>query len=201
MNPSIPIGHFIYTFLINLKRATNILLLPLAYVLLSAILRFLYGGFSGGLSSRSLGVIMHLTFPMFVFFSLFYYTDNGSLLSVILYLQLNLLEASLLVTVPVGFISLLFRQTNIIWLLYSTAISILYRDDEFGEFIRSADKQLVLLSDNFRPFTRYFWDNITSIAVYLVFGLPSRIGSIINATFRNGFDFTRNGTSYRFDFN
>ena len=163
---------------------------------------------------------MHLTFPMFVFFSLFYYTDNGSLLTVLLYLQLNLLEArdprtkktrsedkiflkmfrnpgpggplipaqaSLLVTVPVGFISLLFRQTNIIWLLYSTAISILYRDDELGEFIRSADKQLVMLSDNFRPFTRYFWDNITSIAVYLVFGLPSRIGSVIKATSRNGF--------------
>ena len=177
------------TILINLKRATNILLLPLAYVLLNAILRFLYGGCSnsGGLSARSLGVIMHLTFPMFVFFSLFYYTDNGSLLSVLLYLQLNLLEASLLVTVPVGFISLLFRQTNIIWLLYSTAISILYRDDELGEFIRSADKQLVLLSDNFRPFTRYFWDNITSIAVFLVFGLPSRISSIIKATSRNGF--------------
>ena len=178
--------------------------MPLAYVLLSAILRFLYGGFSGGLSSRSLGVIMHLTFPMFVFFSLFYYTDNGSLLSVILYLQLNLLEASLLVTVPVGFISLLFRQTNIIWLLYSTAISILYRDDELGEFIRSADKQLVLLSDNFRPFSRYCWDNITSIAVYLVFGLPSRIGSVIKATSRNGFtvpvrpfspDLSRNNTS------
>ena len=180
---------------------------------------------------------MHLTFPMFVFFSLFYYTDNGSLLSVLLYLQLNLLEvrdprtkkfgaelgadqksfeiqdqadrrslpeASLLVTVPVGFISLLFRQTNIIWLLYSTAISILYRDDELGEFIRSADKQLVVLSDNFRPFTRYFWDNITSIAVYLVFGLPSRIGSVIKATSRNGFtvpvrpfkpDLSRNNTS------
>ena len=180
---------------------------------------------------------MHLTFPMFVFFSLFYYTDNGSLLTVLLYLQLNLLEArdpqtkkfraelevdqkslkiqdqavlgslpqaSLLVTVPVGFISLLFRQTNIIWLLYSTAISILYRDDELGEFIRSADKQLVMLSDNFRPFTRYFWDNITSIAVYLVFGLQSRIGSVIKATSRNGFtvsvrlfspDLSRNNTS------
>ena len=175
--------------LINLLRATNILLLPLAYVLLSALLRFLYGGSPNGFSTRSLGVIMHLTFPMFVFFSLFYYTDNGSLLSVLLYLQLNLLEASLLVTAPVGFISLLFRQTNIIWLLYSTAISILYRDDELGEFIRSTDKQLVLLSDNFRPFTRYFWDNITSIAVYLFFGLPSRIGSIVRATSRIGFDF------------
>jgi len=119
---------------------------------------------------------------MFVFFSLFYYTDNGSLLSVLLYLQLNLLEASLLVTFPVGFISLLFRQTNIIWLLYSTAISILYRDDELGEFIRSVDKQLVLLSDNFRPFSRYFWDNIASILVYLIFGLPSRMSSIIKAT-------------------
>ena len=106
--------------------------MPLAYVLLSAILRFLYGGFSGGLSSRSLGVIMHLTFPMFVFFSLFYYTDNGSLLSVILYLQLNLLEASLLVTVPVGFISLLFRQTNIIW-LYQFYIATMNFENSFDQ--------------------------------------------------------------------
>ena len=132
---------------------------------------------------------MHLTFPMFVFFSLFYYTDNGSLLSVLLYLQLNLLEASVLVTAPVGLIALLFRQTNIIWLLFSVAISILYRDDDLGEFIRSTDKQLVLLSDNFRPFTRYFWDNITSIGVFVAFGLPSRVIQIFQATSRNGFYF------------
>merc|ERR1711953_1449527 len=151
-------------------RATNTLLLPIYFLILDSLHRFLYGPSP---KVRNFSLLL---------FSMFYYTDNGSIVSVLLYLLFQIFEAHL-ASIAVGLVSLCFRQTNIIWLFFSSSIAILYQESDLGDYIRGLDKMILNLS--IQPYCRYFWDSVCSIGVYLAIGLcdKNRIGFIIRSTF------------------
>ena len=98
-----------------------------------------------------------VTFPPVVFFTFFYYTDNGSLLTILAFLLLIFKEktfSSCLFAIA----ALFFRQTSLIWIFFTTCISILYQNSRLGETIRTVDKELLTIGLN--PFVRYNWDQV-----------------------------------------
>lgn len=76
-------------------------------------------------------VAIILTPPLFFFNSL-YYTDAGSLLFTLLAYLLSKNEHHIIASL-FGFISILFRQTNVVWLFYTACLVILRTLDEEKE--------------------------------------------------------------------
>ena len=103
--------------------------------------------------------IILVTFPPVVFFTFFFYTDNGSLLTILTFLLLTFKERSLS-SCLFGIIALFFRQTSLIWIFFATCISILYQKSRLGQTIRTVDKDL--LATGLNPFLRYNWDQVGS---------------------------------------
>lgn len=63
------------------------------------------------------------TFPVFYFFSFLYYTDSGSTMFILASYYANL-RSYHKTSASLGFISVLFRQTNIAWMAFMAGTTI-----------------------------------------------------------------------------
>jgi len=144
-------------------RSTNILVFVFLYFILKEFNTILHGS-----ESASKRALIQVTFPPVVFFTFFFYTDNGSLLTILTFLLLTFKER-LLSSCLFGIIALFFRQTSLIWIFFATCISILYQKSRLGQTIRTVDKEL--LATGLYPFVRYNWDQVIAAGTHVIFGV------------------------------
>ena len=69
------------------------------------------------------------------------------------------------ISIIFGIVSLFFRQTNIVWIFFSSMIAILYQKTKLGEIIRTMDKEI--LDIQILPTKRYFYDEIIGCGTHL----------------------------------
>ncbi|KAG2187304.1 hypothetical protein INT44_004989 [Umbelopsis vinacea] len=134
-------------------RGTNIIFATGILVVLSKLLKVLHPGIDS--TRLSLYALALGCFPVSLFYTFLYYTDTGStffvLLSYLLAKQRRYWSSGL-----IALISLAFRQTNIVWLIFTAGISAV---DILGVNKKSDDLSQTL----YNPVA----DRATSIAQYL----------------------------------
>ncbi|CAG8670258.1 14170_t:CDS:2, partial [Acaulospora morrowiae] len=105
---------------IELLRATNLLFSAGSYVLLWSILNHLHPYQNS--NARAVNALSLSMFPINWFFNFLYYTDSGSTFFVLLAYLLALKRKHWKSAVAAG-VSVFFRQTNIIWVLFIMGVS------------------------------------------------------------------------------
>jgi alpha-1,2-glucosyltransferase len=114
---------------VTFLRLTNVLFVPFLYIILNPLYAHMYGDKSVGLGGWSLTIV---SFPLFIFFSLFYYTDCGSLVILTL-LLFTLFKKRLFNAAILTLIALIWRQTNIVWIFFSTTVALLYANQTISQ--------------------------------------------------------------------
>ena len=106
-------------------RATNLVFVPLTIIALRRCMDAVRGT-SSAASTASLwmeaGIVS--TFPLLFFFNFLYYTDPGSTFFVIMCYAEARRQAPVKAALY-GAVAVLFRQTNIVWVVFSAAVSLL----------------------------------------------------------------------------
>ena len=105
-------------------RATNIIFSSLSTVVVFLLLRSIYP--SSNYFTSSLYALTLSQFPPLYFFSFLYYTDQGSTLFVLSAL-LAARQSRHNLSAMLFLVSLLFRQTNVIWVCFAAACTLLSR--------------------------------------------------------------------------
>lgn len=133
---SLPQGDWCSTAML---RGTNLLFVPLTIVALHRCLEAVRG--SGGGSSTNHGGSLWTEawiismFPLLFFFNFLYYTDPGSTFFVLMcYAEAR--SRAPLKAAGYGVVAVLFRQTNIVWVVFSAAVSLLALLDAISSALR-----------------------------------------------------------------
>lgn len=107
---------------VNNLRLVNVLFSGCNFMIIWAMLKskLAVNRDSGGSLEILLQAIAVSLFPPFFFFSFFYYTDVGSMFTILL-VQWSAMKGHHMFAAIAGFASLWFRQTNIVWLFLTAA--------------------------------------------------------------------------------
>lgn len=116
-------------------------------------------------------------FPLLYFYSFMYYTDVGSTFFVFLCYYCSLLDCHI-TSAAVGCIAVLFRQTNIIWVGFSAATSIIQYLLNNGHIYKKSNNILVDIVDLVKGCLMYFLD-IVKIAVPYILVLVAFVVFVI----------------------
>lgn len=81
-----------------------------------------------------------VTLPPLFFFNSLYYTDTGSLLFTLLAYLFSLIDYHIFASIS-GLISILFRQTNIVWIFYTACLVILRIYNEYKYYSKQVFKR------------------------------------------------------------
>lgn len=126
--------------------------------------------------NRLMSSLQLATFPPLFFFSFFYYTDPGSLFFVLIMYYYHMSRHEWLASL-FGLISLLYRQTNIIWCLFLASYTSLKIIQKYSDKIFVAKKK----SNRIKSFVTIVAPQIViTCAGYLLLGLMFSIFLIIN---------------------
>jgi len=115
------------------------------------------------------------TFPLSVTFSVLFYTDMTSLLVLLLFTS-SLFRGNVVLASLFAMLSLFFRQTNIVWLFFTSCISFLFSNSPTGQAIRAIDREILAIE--FKPWRRYFWEEICSVGIHFLYRLILDISSL-----------------------
>ncbi|KAG2117937.1 glucosyltransferase [Suillus discolor] len=140
---------FMFKCNLNLLRLTNTLTLFALPLVLTQLLGFHQRRRSPPKLTPSIEAVVLSSFPIAWFFGFLYYTEVPSLVSVLCTVVAATQNKHWLAGL-LGIVSCLFRQNNVIWVLYAYAASQLMRD--FIRSIMSAPKALPELLPAFVPY-------------------------------------------------
>ncbi|CAG5110657.1 Oidioi.mRNA.OKI2018_I69.chr2.g5037.t1.cds [Oikopleura dioica] len=73
-------------------------------------------------------------------------------------------------------LSLFFRQTNIVWLFFTSCISFMYSNSPTGQAIRGVDREILAIE--IKPWRKYFWEEVASVGIHLLYRLFLDIASL-----------------------
>lgn len=96
-------------------RFVNLVVSSFNFLLFSSILKFIYGYYNENRLKIVMQALNLAIFPPLYFFSHVYYTDTLSLMFLLLFSQLCVINKSKWLILIVGTWSVLMRQTNIVW--------------------------------------------------------------------------------------
>ncbi|CAO3681520.1 unnamed protein product [Umbelopsis ramanniana] len=163
-------------------RGTNIIFATGILVVLSKLLKVLHPGTDS--MRLSLYALALGSFPVSFFYTFLYYTDTGStffvLLSFLLAKQRRYLSSGL-----IALLSLAFRQTNIVWLVFTAGISVV---DILGVNKKSDDHSQALynpLADRATSIAQYL-QSVQSLVVLAITHLPKLIPRLATYVFSVG---------------
>ncbi|XP_063677689.1 putative Dol-P-Glc:Glc(2)Man(9)GlcNAc(2)-PP-Dol alpha-1,2-glucosyltransferase isoform X1 [Bolinopsis microptera] len=105
-------------------------------------------------------------FPLLYFYNLLYYTDVGSVLFVLASYSCSIRNHHLK-SAMLGAISVLFRQTNIIWVGF-TAGTVVIRDIENRGLLEHCDDFFSQMEIAVKVILRYFWQYLLLLLPYLM---------------------------------
>lgn len=142
-------------------RLSNALLLSIYFSVIEIFAKILHGSGKASKTARTA-----VTFPLVTTFSLLFYTDVTSLLFVMIF-SAALFHNRLFLAMLTGVASLMFRQTNIVWLFFTSCISFLYSSSNTGKAIRAVDQEILAIEIN--PFRRYFFDELQAVGIHLLY--------------------------------
>ncbi|KAL3852475.1 hypothetical protein ACJMK2_016113 [Sinanodonta woodiana] len=126
------------------------------------------------------------SFPLLYFFSFLYYTDSGSTFFVLI-MYLFCLHNNQTVAAIMGVLAILFRQTNIVWVVFIAGFAVsrrlleelkLEKKDLREELASDREILKVTLDLLFsitrqgqRRFIRLFWNVVTDTWIYMIIGI------------------------------
>ncbi|XP_023739100.1 dol-P-Glc:Glc(2)Man(9)GlcNAc(2)-PP-Dol alpha-1,2-glucosyltransferase [Lactuca sativa] len=117
-----PLSSFINSCSISILRSTNGLLAVICSILVHDIIKSLNPSLDD--KKATLYAVILALYPLHWFFSFLYYTDVASL-TVVLAMYLMCLKKNYISSALLGAISIVIRQTNIIWMLFVACCGIL----------------------------------------------------------------------------
>lgn len=161
----------------SLLRAQNVLFSLISFVVFHSLLSSIHSQLKPTLSVMS-SLTLSL-FPPLFFFNFLYYTDVGSTLFVLLGYLMSRQDKHLLASISLG-VSLLFRQTNIVWAAFVGGASIL----RHFELELSRNKKLPSLFYQFIILVKYLLFQLPAVLSwvwsYLLLGIGFMIFIVIN---------------------
>ncbi|CAH1785046.1 unnamed protein product [Owenia fusiformis] len=177
-------------------RGINVILATGNFCLLFALLRKLHGG-NKGLSSTwyLLNTATLATFPVLYFCTFLYYTDTGSTFFT-LAMYLMHLHGNSKMAAGVGIAAILFRQTNIIWVIFVAGLTV---EKVINDYIQPEKKEITQediqnpkyigiillrikndLQNNRTGITQLIMNLIKAVWMYIIVGLGFTTFVIIN---------------------
>ena len=118
-------------------------------------------------------------FPVLYFFSFLYYTDAGSTFFVLLLYLLSLRGKHFLAGIA-GMVAILFRQTNIVWVIFSAGLA---ASHHLKTYYRKRQKKKTTSSTTF-----LFWDFLPAIASQIIQDIcvhPKEIWKLVLITLKD----------------
>ena len=119
------------------------------------------------------------SFPLTATFSVLFYTDMTSLLILLVFTS-SLFRGNIVLASLFAMLSLSFRQTNIVWLFFTSCISFFFSSSAtgtvsgdfrrfifLGQAVRAIDREILAIE--FKPWRKYFWEEICSVGIHLLY--------------------------------